>query len=221
MNPDTMNYLVNSLDDAMIDRFISIEVTADIHDYVAYSRANQGNEEVLEYLMANPDMLLVTKKSADSSPLTKAPTPRGWTKVQEIMNQCQLPDKLLLELIAGIVGPIGAASFVGYMNTSRLAVPSSKAIVTSYDEEKAKVIVLVAGGQFPILTKVIDQVVIELDNRMETLANVEQFLVDLPEELQLYFYKVVSRDRDELLDEYIEQSVVFEKISDLVVDMMS
>lgn len=29
MNPDTMNYLVNSLDDAMLDRFISIEITAD------------------------------------------------------------------------------------------------------------------------------------------------------------------------------------------------
>jgi MoxR-like ATPase len=29
MNPDTLNYSVNSLDDAMLDRFVAIEITAD------------------------------------------------------------------------------------------------------------------------------------------------------------------------------------------------
>ena len=37
MNPDTMNYSVNSLDDAMLDRFVAIEVTANLEDYIEYS----------------------------------------------------------------------------------------------------------------------------------------------------------------------------------------
>lgn len=65
MNPDTMNYLVNSLDDAMIDRFVSIEVTAEIDDYIDYSLKNNPNDEVLAFLQACPDMLLVVKKAAE------------------------------------------------------------------------------------------------------------------------------------------------------------
>ena len=40
MNPDTMNYSVNSLDDAMLDRFVAIEVTANLEDYIEYSLEN-------------------------------------------------------------------------------------------------------------------------------------------------------------------------------------
>ena len=40
MNPDTLNYSVNSLDDAMLDRFVAIEVTANLDDYLEYSVLN-------------------------------------------------------------------------------------------------------------------------------------------------------------------------------------
>lgn len=105
MNPDTMNYSVNSLYDAMLDRFVSIEVMADLDDYIEYSVRNNPNDDVLAFLQACPDMLLITKKAADATALSKSPTPSGWTKVQEIMNNCSLSDRLMKQLIAGIVGP--------------------------------------------------------------------------------------------------------------------
>ena len=80
MNRDTLNYAVNALDDALIDRFVSIEITADLDDYLAYSHVHGAYDPVLAYLSANPDMLLATRESAESDPLAKSPTPRGWTK---------------------------------------------------------------------------------------------------------------------------------------------
>ena len=65
MNPDTLNYSVNSLDDAMLDRFVSIEITANLEDYTAYSLKNDPCDDVLAYLTACPDMLLRIKKAAD------------------------------------------------------------------------------------------------------------------------------------------------------------
>ena len=127
MNPDNMNYLVNALDDAMLDRFVSIEVEPSIEDYIDYSRKHNGNETVLGFLKNFPDMLLVTNNVQTAS--SKSPTPRGWTKVQEIINSTNLQDHLLHELISGIVGPIAAASLVGYMGKLTFAIPASTAIV--------------------------------------------------------------------------------------------
>lgn len=120
MNPDTLNYSVNSLDDAMLDRFVAIEVTADKDDYLEYSLGTYSNDDVLDFLQACPDMLLITKKSSDSAALSKSPTPRGWAKVQEILNSCKLDDKLMKQLIAGILGPETASAFYGLSETGTL-----------------------------------------------------------------------------------------------------
>lgn len=220
MNPDTMNYLVNSLDDAMLDRFISIAVDPFIDDYIAYSGSHEGNEDVIDFLKAHPDMLLVTNKSDQTTTLTKAPTPRGWTKVQEIMNQCTLPEKLLIELIAGIVGPIAAASFIGFLKDRTIELPSSVKIVTKYQEEQSKVLKLVEDKQTPILTKVIEKVIQRVERETQMVPHVEAFIMDLPEELRIYFYKLLSRDRKDVFDYYIDNSEVFEQLSDLIIDVM-
>ena len=72
MNPDTMNYSVGALDDAMIDRFISIEVQTNLDDYIAYSLEHGPNDSVLAYLQANPESLLITKSAANSTALQKS-----------------------------------------------------------------------------------------------------------------------------------------------------
>jgi hypothetical protein len=124
MNPDTMNYLVNALDDAMLDRFVSIWVDADLEDYIAYSQETGPDEGVLAFLRACPDMLLVTKKAADSTALYKSPTPRGWTKVQELRRSCAVGERLMRELVAGVVGPQAAAArFTAFCRTAARPCP--------------------------------------------------------------------------------------------------
>jgi hypothetical protein len=221
MNPDTMNYLVNSLDDAMIDRFISIEVTAEIEDYVEYSLKNKPNDNVLAYLQACPDMLLVTKKAADSTALSKYPTPRGWTKVQELMNHCKLEDKLMRELIAGIIGNQAAASFYGYLRNRDIKIPSTSVLLGNYSLARENILNLINKKHIEIINYVIKKLVLSFQPESQQLSCLEQFLEDLPQELQVLFYKYLSVKRPETVEALTEHSKIFDDISEKIVDIIS
>jgi len=219
MNPDTMNYLVNSLDDAMLDRFISIEVIADIDDYIEYSIKNNPNDDVLSYLEACPDMLLVVKKASDSTALSKCPTPRGWTKVQELLNECKLDGKLMRELVAGIVGPQTAASFYGFLKNRDLIIPSTQNILENYNKVKQEIQTLVKNNHIDVLNYIIKKIIISFTESEQQIANINNFLTDLPEELQILFFKYLSTQREEKVDLFID-SEVFDKISDKIIDVI-
>jgi hypothetical protein len=219
MNPDTMNYLVNSLDDAMLDRFISMEIVADIDDYIEYSLKNNPNDDVLSYLSACPDMLLVVKKAADSTALSKCPTPRGWTKVQELLNRCKLDERLMRELISGIIGPQAAAAFYGYLKNRDVALPSVKNILDNYESVKKDIQDLAASSHIDILNYTIKKVVMSFKDNEVQLDNINSFLHDLPQELQILFFKYLTVQRENDLDLFLD-SPVFDEISSRIIDVL-
>lgn len=221
MNPDTMNYLVNSLDDAMLDRFISIEVTAELNDYIEYSINNNPNDDVLSYLQACPDMLLIVKKAADSTALSKYPTPRGWTKVQEILNKCNLEEKLMKELVAGIVGPQAAAAFFGFLKNRDIKVPSTGDLLDNYDYVRQDIKNLIINNQIDVLNYIIKKIILSFTEKEQHINNINAFLSDLPEELQILFFKFLSTQRENEMDSLTEGSQVFDKISDKMIDVMN
>lgn len=221
MNPDTMNYLVNSLDDAMIDRFISIEVTADLDDYITYSLKNNPNDEVLAYLNACPDMLLVVKKAADSTALSKYPTPRGWTKVQELLNNCSIEDRLMRELIAGIVGAQAAAAFYSFRRNKNMKIPSLTILLENFPEAREDIKALINNRHMDVLNYVLKKVIASYTDSECHRKNLDLFLTDLPEELQVLFFKHISVNRPELTANLTEKLVSFEKISDKIVELIS
>ena len=220
MNPDTMNYLVNSLDDAMIDRFISIEVMAELEDYIEYSLKNNPNDEVLSFLQACPDMLLVVKKAADSTALFKYPTPRGWTKVQELLNNCKLDNRLMHELIAGIVGSQAAASFYGFLRNRDMKIPATKLILEHYEEVRQDIIQLINNKHIEVLNYIIKRVVSEVQDLEQHILNINRFLEDLPQELQILFFKYMSMHRPEVVDGFMEHSEVMVSISDRMIEIL-
>lgn len=221
MNPDTMNYLVNSLDDAMIDRFISIEVNAEVEDYIDYSLKNDPYDDVLAYLQACPDMLLVVKKAADSTALSKYPTPRGWTKVQELLNHCSLSEKLMRELVAGVVGSQAAASFYGYLRNRDIKIPSTEKLLEKYDEVREEIQSLIHNKHIDIMNYVIKKMVNSFRMNELHCKSIDGFLTDLPMELQVLFFKYLSVKRPEDVDSLTEKSKVFESISDRIIDIIS
>lgn len=221
MNPDTMNYLANSLDDAMLDRFISIEVTADINDYIRYSLKNNPNDDVLSYLEACPDMLLIVKKAADSTALSKYPTPRGWTRVQELLNRCKLEDSLMRELVAGILGSQTAASFYGFLKNRDRKIPSTERLLENYENVKEDIQNLIKNNHIDIINYIIKKTVMSLTMDKQHLLSINAFLSDLPEELQILFFKYFSIQRESDLDMFTQNSEVFDKISERMIDMIS
>ncbi len=220
MNPDTMNYLVNFLDDAMLDRFISIEVEADLDDYIQYSLKNNPNDDVLSFLRAFPDMLLIVKKSADSTALTKSPTPRGWTKIQELLNNCSLNPTLMREIISGIVGPQAASAFYGFLENRDISIPSTQDILNQYDRVKTAIAELLNGNRPDIINSVLKKVVNDFKVTHKHLHNINKFLIDLAEEFQILFFKYLSSIRPEDMEAVIESTAVFDKVSDKITDLI-
>jgi len=218
MNPDTMNYMVNSLDDAMLDRFISIEVEANLEDYLEYSLRNNPNDDVLSFLQACPDMLLVVKKAADSTATTKSPTPRGWTKIQEILNNCQLTPFLLRELVSGIVGPQAAGAFYGYLENRHINIPTTEAILSEYAIVRPLVKELLNNERLDILNYVIKKVVASFKIEEKHLVNMNAFIDDIPEELQILFFKHLAAKRFDDFEKVAESIEAYSRICDRMIE---
>ena len=221
MNPDTLNYAVNSLDDAMIDRFVTVEITANLEDYIAYSLQNGPCDDVLAYLSACPDMLLRVKKAADSTATAKSPTPRGWTRVQQLMNNCSLPEKLMQELISGILGPETAASFFGYLKNRSFTIPSAEALLADYETVRAQMERLAEGGRLDLINLVLKSTVALLSGSNEQCENIDKMLSALPEEFALLFFKTLAADKPELFLDIAQRTKVFDSLSDQILALLS
>lgn len=220
MNPDTLNYSVNSLDDAMLDRFVTIEITADIDDYIDYSLKNMPHYDVLAFLSACPDMLLITKKSADSTALSKSPTPRGWTKVQEILNNCSINEKLMKQLIAGLLGSEAAAAYYGFLRDRNFKIPSTDRLLSDFDEVKADISEILNEKRLDIMNLVLKKIVYTFKLEKEHLINIDKLLEYLPDELGILFFKLLAAKRAQEFELTTQQLNSFNRVSDRILDIM-
>ncbi len=220
MNPDTMNYSVNSLDDAMLDRFVAIEITANLDDYIEYSVKNNPNDDILAFLQACPDMLLIVRKTSDSTALSKTPTPRAWTKLQELLNNCELEEKLMLELAAGLLGPETASSFFGFLKNRDFTIPPTNKILNSYDEVKEEINDIISKHRMDIITLIIKKIVVTFEDTDIHIKNLNSFLENLPEELGIFFFKLLATNRPESFQNICEKIQCFDKLSDKILDIL-
>jgi hypothetical protein len=220
MNPDTMNYSVNSLDDAMLDRFVSMEITANLEDYIEFSIMNHPNDDVLSFIQACPDMLLIVKKAADSTALSKSPTPRGWTKVQELMNNCSLTERLMKQLVAGIVGPEAAASFYGFLKDRSFKIPSTDKILNNFEEVRADVLDVLEMNRLDVLSLIIKKLVLTFRTEEVHINNMNAFINCLPEELGVLFFKLLAAKRPEEFMELMQRFDAYERISGKIFEML-
>lgn len=227
MNPDKLNYMVNALDDAMLDRFIAIEITPNIEDYLEYSQLNAPNEAVLSFLKKMPEMLLVVKSNGESSVFSKSPTPRGWTQVQLILNQSELEKSLLKELVSGIVGPQASASFFNYMSQQMPQIPDADMILNHYIEVRMDVITLIEKRQMEWIHYLIKECIRKIEyefeaanqQQLETYSeNLEDFVKDLPDEFQLFYFKHLIQSLPNKHQVLTKSSETFEKISGKIID---
>lgn len=220
MNPDTLNYTVNVLDDAMLDRFIAVEVTANIEDYIAYSIKNNPCDDVLAYLKASPDMLLRVKKAADSTAMSKSPTPRGWTKVQELLNKCTLPEPLVQELVSGILGPETAASFLGYLKNREYTIPSANEVLAHYELARPQMVRLVRDGRLDMVSLVLNRVVSLMDGSSGQCENLDKMLEDMTGEFQILFFKLLANENPDNFLDVARKIKLFDRISDQVMQWL-
>lgn len=112
-NPSGDNYFVNELDEALLDRFINIQFTPEIKEWIEFGK-NTGRISlgITDFVEKYPQAL---GTNYDSLPIEIKPTPRSWEMLSKMLDG--LPDDLWLEVAAALIGNEFALSFINSLKS--------------------------------------------------------------------------------------------------------
>ena len=112
-NPDDGNYAVETLDDALLDRFININLEVDVPGWLAWAKENNVNNIVREFIRNNPSKLFF--QAEEGSDDTSSATPRSWTKLATYVdNFNNIPPELHFIIIDGKIGKSLGLQFLNF-----------------------------------------------------------------------------------------------------------
>ena len=131
INPDNGYYSVDSLDPALIDRFLVIDVECDTPSWLEWAKSNRVNKIVTEFISKNPKKLhyIPEESSNDISA-----TPRSWTKLGKFIDDIDsISDKLHCDIIIGKIGNELGLEFFKFLR-------NNKSIVKKVDSKKSDIL---------------------------------------------------------------------------------
>lgn len=136
VNPDNTSagYQVESLDPAMLNRMVKVQVTMNADEWLAWAHTSKLHEGVIGFIAANKEML--HKMSKDGSPF---PSPRTWHYVSTLMQKTELEENCFTEVVSGLVGSAAATAFATWMKKHYQKPVSGKDILEDFAVVKEKV----------------------------------------------------------------------------------
>ncbi|MBR4221102.1 MAG: hypothetical protein IKR81_08105 [Victivallales bacterium] len=121
--------LVRSISTALINRVIILQVTVDIHEWVAWANNNGIRKEIIDFLLNNPASL---RRSVPESPVPFS-TPRAWAQLSNALTLMEkagtLNEKMREVLAYGTVSAEDAAVFCVYVKMQEKNLPSLAEII--------------------------------------------------------------------------------------------
>lgn len=105
-------YQVDELDAALLDRFLYVELKPDTKEWLAWGRANNVNQVVLDFLAEQPTKLHWTPEDGGIGA-----TPRSWAKLAAYMdNITAYPPETHFTIMKGKIGSQLAGQFLSFFN---------------------------------------------------------------------------------------------------------
>lgn len=113
VNPADSNYTVNSLDPALLDRFIHSTVEADAKAWLDnYARPKNIAPSVRDFIAEHPTRIHFTPAAGGVGA-----TPRSWAALSDLIaNFSQVPPEVHFQAIKGCIGTEVGAQFYAYFN---------------------------------------------------------------------------------------------------------
>jgi len=115
-NDDRVNYMVQALDPALLDRFLYLPVEIDPESWLEWARKNNVNKIVRDFIVDNQSKLHFTPDGEDEV----GATPRSWTQLAKFVDIFDSIDESnILYIIRGKVGSaLGSEFYLFYQNYS-------------------------------------------------------------------------------------------------------
>ena len=142
------NYDVEPLDDALLARFVLIDVAPDVGEWLKWAEAANVHPAVRRYVSVTPEIFAATRSN-----------PRSWKKVSDVLAEHEKgghSNLALMNVIQGSVGAVHAAAFVKtLMDPSTAVIPSCTDIVFSYEKIRTEILKANKAGKTDFMSGIL------------------------------------------------------------------
>lgn len=186
INPPDGTYQVATLDRALIDRMVILNVESDHACWSGYA-AERGLDDNVRQFLAGNAALLARQGSAMDIPVE--PTERAWEMVSTLRKKCRFPGEVEMEVISGIVGREAAIMFMRWLSDHRQRPLTGGEIINSWVEVAQRA----AGQRDDLQAATVNDLVLLLRSApaLETQQqdNLVAYIAVLPRDLRFGFVK--------------------------------
>lgn len=194
-NPDTSDYSVQSIDTAMLDRFIQVEIAVDKKVSVKWMQQNLKNDEIWKYVQAAKDSL----GKIESIQMVVSPSPRSYEFIDDMLTVLDEKDfnNFGFEVLSGIIGPAQGMILYKQLKNSLLKALTAREVLDCKDFEKFKKEIIskyltkskVHLELMDITLKDILKEIEESKLNAEQYMNINRFLKLLPADMGMGFFR--------------------------------
>ncbi len=180
VNPDNGNYQVESLDPAMMRRFLALEVTPDVDTWLEW--ANNGNIDatVTGFINSNRKLLF----NNEDIKLDVKPTPDSYRMLNTLLAGKVIEKEDQVEIFRGLIGNEASIALIKYMNESYDKPVSGKDILADYAKVRAKVKKQKNDANHVTIDDLVSVINPMKELAAKDVAFIGDFMVDMPKESQ-------------------------------------
>lgn len=194
-NPDTADYVVQSIDTAMLDRFIQIKIDVQKKVSVKWMKDNLQNKEIWKFVQATGNSL----GKNENFQLSTTPSPRSYEMVDDLlkyMDEKQF-NNYGLEAVTGLLGEELGMILYQHLKESLLRPIPAKDVMDCKDfdkfvKETVSKYLSKDTNHFELIEITLTELLGEIEKKAlteEQATNISNFLDLLPPDLHLKFIR--------------------------------
>ena len=189
MNPDNGEYQVETLDKAMIRRFIMLTVTPDVESWLTWAKENGSNGKpkvdtsITSFIAANKNSLNMT----ESFEIDVKPSSDAWTMLSRLREANVIPYEAEFEIMAGIVGREHATTFRKWLDANYQRPVNGEEVLNKYDEVETKLKKQRNDEWYATKLDLLTHLANNKDLNKKQTENLKKFIKDSPADIQAAF----------------------------------
>lgn len=190
INPPDGSYQVATLDRALLDRMVLLEVETDAACWARYARQRDLDGEVCRFLGGNSHLLARQGQAID---LQVEPTERAWEMVSILRKSCRFPADLEMEVYAGLVGREAAVMFLRWCAEQQARPVTALEVLDAWSEVAERTVAQRDDLQAVTLNEVVTCLEAGLEWTAAREANLIAYIAALPRDQRFGLVKALAR----------------------------